>query len=107
NNAKLLAKLQGVPESRRGARFRCVLALADVAGRLGDRVITVAGSCEGRILEAPRGTNGFGYDPLFFAPELGMTFAEAGIGPKSGRSHRARAMRAMRPRLLDYLAKSS
>ena len=107
NNAKLLARLAGVPEARRGGRFRCVLALADVAGRLGGRVITVAGSCEGRILEAPRGTNGFGYDPLFFAPELGMTFAEAGIGPKSGLSHRARAMRALRPELEAYFGVAS
>jgi len=50
-----------------------------------------------------RGMGGFGYDPLFFSPELGMTFAEAGVGPKSDLSHRARAMRAMKPQLLAYL----
>ena len=55
------------------------------------------------ILDAPRGTGGFGYDPLFFAPELGMTFAEAGVGTKSDLSHRARAMAAMKPKLLAYL----
>jgi XTP/dITP diphosphohydrolase len=104
NNAKLLAALAGVPAERRTARFRAVLALADPAGPLGDRVITADGACEGVILDAPRGTGGFGYDPLFYAPELGQTFAEAGVGPKSDLSHRARAMRAMRPQLLAYLA---
>ena len=102
NNDKLLAALARVPPQRRTARFRSVLALADTAGSLGERVLTAEGTCEGMILEAPRGTGGFGYDPLFFAPELGMTFAEAGVGPKNHLSHRARAMRAMRPQLLDY-----
>jgi XTP/dITP diphosphohydrolase len=104
NNAKLLAALTGIAQDKRTARFRAVLALADATGPLGDRVITADGTCEGTILTAPRGTGGFGYDPLFFSPELGMTFAEAGIGPKSDLSHRARAMRAMKPQLLAYLA---
>jgi XTP/dITP diphosphohydrolase len=103
NNAKLIVALADVPEAQRTARFRAVLALADVTGKLGDRVITADGTCEGVILTTPRGTGGFGYDPLFFAPELGMTFAEAGVGPKSDLSHRARAMRAMKPQLLAYL----
>jgi XTP/dITP diphosphohydrolase len=103
NNAKLLAALAGVPAAKRTARFRAVLALADVGGALGTEVITADGTCEGTILTAPRGTGGFGYDPLFFAPELGMTFAEAGVGPKSDLSHRARAMKAIKPRLLAYL----
>ena len=59
-----------------------MLALADVRGPLGNDVITADGACEGVILDAPRGTGGFGYDPLFFAPELGKTFAEAGVGSK-------------------------
>lgn len=101
NNAKLLAALVGVADRR--ARFRAVLALADGAGPLGADIITADGTCEGTILTAPRGTGGFGYDPLFFAPELGMTFAEAGVGSKSELSHRARAMRAIKPRLLAYL----
>jgi XTP/dITP diphosphohydrolase len=103
NNAKLVAALAGVPAARRTARFRAALALADIAGPLGDRVLAADGTCEGVILDAPCGTGGFGYDPLFFAPELGMTFAEAGVGSKSELSHRARAMRAMRPQLLAYL----
>lgn len=103
NNAKLLTTLANVPAAQRTARFRAALALADVTGPLGSEVITADGACEGIILDAPRGTGGFGYDPLFYAPELGQTFAEAGVGPKSDLSHRARAMRAMKPRLLAYL----
>lgn len=103
NNAKLLAALSGVAPAKRTARFRAVLALADVTGPLGSEIITADGTCEGVILTAPRGTGGFGYDPLFFAPELDMTFAEAGIGSKSDLSHRARAMRAIKPKLLAYL----
>jgi XTP/dITP diphosphohydrolase len=106
NNAKLLAELAGVPADRRTARFRAVLALADVTGPLGDEVITADGACEGVILDAPRGSGGFGYDPLFLSPELGQTFAEAGVGTKSELSHRARAMVAMKPRLLDYLQRA-
>ena len=105
NNAKLLVALRDVPPERRTARFRAVLALADVTGPLDDAVITAEGMCEGVILDAPRGTGGFGYDPLFLVPEIGQTFAELGVGPKGERSHRARAMQAMRPQLLAYLAK--
>ncbi len=104
NNAKLLAALATVPAERRTARFRAVLALADVTGALGNDTITADGVCEGMILDAPRGTGGFGYDPLFLFPELGQTFAELGVGTKGDLSHRARAMRAIKPRLLAYLA---
>jgi len=107
NNVKLLAALAAVPPEQRTARFRAALALADVHGPLGDEVIRADGTCEGVILGAPRGGGGFGYDPLFYSPELGMTFAEAGVGPKAHLSHRARAMRAIAPRLLDYLAAAS
>lgn len=103
NNARLLDALRGVPPDRRTARFRSVLALADVAGPLRDEVITADGVCEGVVLEAPRGTGGFGYDPLFLFPELGQTFAELGVGTKGELSHRARAMQAIKPRLLAYL----
>jgi XTP/dITP diphosphohydrolase len=103
NNAKLLAALAGIPAERRTARFRAALALADVRGPLGAHVIAADGTCEGVILDAPRGTGGFGYDPLFYAPELGQTFAEAGVGSKSELSHRARAMRAIKPQLVAYL----
>jgi len=103
NNAKLLAALAGVPAERRTARFHAVLALADVAGPLGAQVLTAHGTCEGLILDAPRGTGGFGYDPLFWFPDLSATFAELGVGTKGEQSHRARAMRALAPRLLAYL----
>jgi XTP/dITP diphosphohydrolase len=103
NNDKLLAALEGVPADKRTARFRAVLALADVNGKLRDQIITASGTCEGVILDAPRGTGGFGYDPLFFSPELGMTFAEAGIGTKSELSHRSRAMKSIKQQLLAYL----
>lgn len=107
NNAKLLTALAGVPAARRTARFRSVLALADVAGPLGDAVITADGACDGVVLDAPRGTGGFGYDPLFLVPELGQTFAELGVGTKGELSHRARAMQAIRPRLLAYLQQAA
>jgi XTP/dITP diphosphohydrolase len=103
NNTKLLEALLGVPPERRSARFRSVLALADPGGPLGDEVITGEGACEGVVLEAPRGTGGFGYDPLFLVPALGQTFAELGVGTKGKLSHRARAMQSIKPRLLAYL----
>jgi XTP/dITP diphosphohydrolase len=103
NNAKLLASLAGVRPDRRQARFRAVLALADVAGPLGDEIISAHGICEGLILDAPRGTGGFGYDPLFLLPDRGQTMAELGAELKGEVSHRARAMHAIKPRLLAYL----
>lgn len=103
NNAKLLAALANVAPAQRTARFRASLALADVHGPLGAETITADGVCEGIILDAPRGTGGFGYDPLFLFPELGQTFAELGVGTKGDLSHRARAMRAIKPRLVEYL----
>ncbi len=104
NNAKLLEALSGVPPERRTAQFRCALAVADPAGLLRDGLMTAEGVVKGVILDAPRGTGGFGYDPLFFCPELGQTFAEAGIGPKGQLSHRARAFAALFPHLRAYLA---
>ena len=102
NNAKLLAAMAG--QRNRTARFRASLVLADVTGPLGAETISADGVCEGLILDAPRGSGGFGYDPLFLFPELNQTFAELGSGSKSDLSHRARAMRAIKPRLLAYLA---
>ncbi len=102
NNRKVLELLRDVPPERRTARFRAVLALADCTGALADRVLLADGVCEGVILDAPRGTGGFGYDPLFYVPDLGATFAEIGVGTKSEQSHRARAMREMKPLLAAY-----
>ncbi len=104
NNAKLLEALTGLPPERRTAQFRCALAVADPAGLLRDGLMTAEGVVKGVIVDAPRGAGGFGYDPLFFCPELGQTFAEAGIGPKGQLSHRARAFAALFPHLRAYLA---
>jgi XTP/dITP diphosphohydrolase len=91
--AKLLDALRAVPE--RGARFRCVVALAWPDGH----VVTAAGECAGRIAPASRGAGGFGYDPVFIATELGRTFGEASVDEKRRLSHRARAVRALGKRL--------
>jgi XTP/dITP diphosphohydrolase len=92
NNAELLRRLAGAPESRRFARYRCVIVFLKSAGLT---PTVCQGDCTGRILEAPRGTGGFGYDPLFFSDELGKTFAEATEEEKDGVSHRGRALRAL------------
>lgn len=89
-NRKLLEALSGVAESERRARFRCVLALA----RAGETLATFEGTVEGRILEEPRGDNGFGYDPLFFHPESGCTTAQMSTAAKRLISHRGAAIRA-------------
>lgn len=92
NNAELLRRLAGAPEPRRVARYRCVLVFL----RTPDAKPTIChGDCTGRILEAPRGSGGFGYDPLFFSDELGKTFAEATAEEKDRVSHRGRALRAL------------
>ena len=86
NNAKLLRELAG--KTDRSARFRCVAALSDPAGR----AETVSGSCPGRIIAALRGAQGFGYDPLFVPDGFEATFAEMGSEQKNKLSHRGRAM---------------
>ncbi|MBN1779636.1 RdgB/HAM1 family non-canonical purine NTP pyrophosphatase [bacterium] len=90
NNAKLLSLMQGVPESRRTARFRCVACYVDKTHEE-----YVEGVCEGVILEELRGNQGFGYDPLFFIPRLGKTLAELSVEAKSTLSHRGEAFRRM------------
>jgi XTP/dITP diphosphohydrolase len=102
NNAKLMRLLDGVPEERRTARFRCVLALlplewASAGGeaRLGEAVM-FEGVCEGRIGFEPRGVGGFGYDPLFHPLGQEGTFAELGEEIKNRLSHRYRALERMR-----------
>ncbi len=86
-NAYLLNKLLQVPQSNRTARFRCSIAIASPRGE----VWQMDGTCEGEIIFEPRGTNGFGYDPLFYFPERGMTMAELPMEEKNRVSHRARA----------------
>ncbi len=92
NNAELLRRLAGAPEARRAARFRCVIVLLRTPSAPPE---AFEGSVAGRILEAPAGQGGFGYDPLFFCPEIGKTFGEASAGEKDPLSHRGRALAAL------------
>jgi XTP/dITP diphosphohydrolase len=94
NNARLLRELKSVPVAERTGRFVCVLA----AARDGETLATFRGAAEGIILDAARGTNGFGYDPLFYFPQIGKTFAELRAEEKSKYSHRGAAFRE----LLDW-----
>ena len=91
NNAALLAALAAIPESRRQARYRCVLALA----RDGAVLHTSEGSVEGLILTAPRGSGGFGYDPLFFVPALNRTMSELPPADRLALNHRGRAIESL------------
>jgi XTP/dITP diphosphohydrolase len=92
NNALLLEKLAGVPEERRTARYRCIVAFLAVPSAVPE---IVEATCDGFILTEPRGTGGFGYDPLFYSPDLQMTFGEAPPAAKHRVSHRGRAFRAL------------
>jgi XTP/dITP diphosphohydrolase len=91
NNAKLLRDLAGIPDERRTARFRCVMVYLRHADDP-DPLIG-QGVWEGRILQAPRGTGGFGYDPLFYVPETHCASAELAPEEKNRRSHRGKALR--------------
>ena len=95
NNIVLLQKLTAIPADRRTARYRCVLAAAC------DGVVlhTAEGTVEGMILASPRGTGGFGYDPLFYLPQLDRTMAEIDLETKLSLSHRGRAIAALLPLL--------
>ncbi|HWV38653.1 MAG TPA: RdgB/HAM1 family non-canonical purine NTP pyrophosphatase [Vulgatibacter sp.] len=93
NNEKLLRELSGVPAARRGAWYVCVVCLAWPDGR----TEVASGRWDGRIAFSPRGSGGFGYDPLFLLPRLGKTAAELGPEEKRAQSHRGAAMRALRP----------
>ena len=92
NNAELLRRLDGAPATKRRARYRCVLVLL----RKPDGVPEVfEGVCAGRILDAPAGAGGFGYDPLFWSDELEQSFGRASAEEKDQVSHRGRALRAL------------
>ena len=97
NNMVLLKRMVSVPPAQRTARYRCVLA----AARDGEVLFTAAGTVEGRILDGPRGTGGFGYDPLFYLEQFDRTMAEIDLETKHTISHRGRAFRA----LLELLPK--
>lgn len=97
NNAKLLVELQKVPEDERQAKFVCVI----VAARDGKALASFRGEARGVILHAPRGSGGFGYDPLFYFPTLGKTFAELSAAEKARVSHRGQAFR----KFLEWIEK--
>jgi len=117
NNRLLLERLSGVPYAQRTASFVCVLALLvprHLASRLdtplvgalddmveGARVVCVEGRIEGQILTESRGVAGFGYDPIFYCPDVGKTFAEMNLAEKNTVSHRSRALRALAEILAD------
>lgn len=98
NNEKLLDELGDVPAAERTARFRCVIVVVDAEGR---ELALADGSCEGRIAHAPRGTHGFGYDPLFIPDGYTETMAELGPDAKNQISHRAKAAAKLAPLLLE------
>jgi len=99
NNRRLLAALEGVADPHRTARFRCVLVW--VQGPDDETPLVAEGAWEGRILAAPRGQGGFGYDPLFLDPRSGLAAAEMDPAAKNARSHRGQAM-ALLGSLLDH-----
>ncbi|MGH7977177.1 MAG: non-canonical purine NTP pyrophosphatase [Limisphaerales bacterium] len=116
NNSKLLRLLENIPSEKRGAWFRCVLALTPIPEKEIESASPVCfadeselqtqlfdGVCEGKIIFEPRGKNGFGYDPLFVPDGFEKTFAELGEETKNKSSHRAKALAKLR----DYLSKLS
>jgi XTP/dITP diphosphohydrolase len=101
NNRKLLVAMADVPQERRGAAFRCALALADSSGTLR---IEAEGACRGQVTREPRGGGGFGYDPLFLIREYHKTFGELSPLVKHQLSHRARAFARLRRELERMIA---
>jgi len=89
NSQKLLREMEGIPISKRGARFRCVIAVVSPDGR----EILAEGSCKGRIGFWEKGRRGFGYDPLFVLPNYGKTMAELSLEEKNKISHRGKALK--------------
>lgn len=98
NNEKLLRAIAPVPESDRSARFVCAMCVADPDGTV---VAETRGTYEGRITDRPRGSNGFGYDPLLLLSDVGKTSAELPSDEKNARSHRGAAARLMAKKLVD------
>jgi XTP/dITP diphosphohydrolase len=92
NNRKLLRELNGIPKSRRGARFKCAMALVFPD----DREVVSEGVCRGRIGFKEVGKRGFGYDPLFIFPQIGKTMAQLSIAEKNRISHRGKALKKIR-----------
>ena len=101
NNALLLELLKDVEDGHRAARFRCTVALCDPWDTGNDLV--VEGRCEGTIARSPSGAGGFGYDPLFVVTPVGRTMAELELTEKNSLSHRAQALAALRPKLVQVV----
>jgi len=101
NIDKLLTALRGVPEAKRTARFRCVLVC--MRHKLDPTPLICVGSWEGRILEAPRGDHGFGYDPIFWSPEFECTAAELTPAQKRSVSHRGKAVSMLTQQIAEFL----
>ena len=101
NIARVLRELEGVPDARRGARFVCTLVLLRHAED--PQPISAEGRWEGRVLHAPRGTGGFGYDPIFFDPVLGAGAGELPPDVKNRVSHRGQALAVLRERLAELV----
>ena len=95
NNRKLMSDMAGVPRAQRTCRFASAVALA----RRGRPTVTAEGACEGLLLDAPRGENGFGYDPYFLYEPAGRSFAELSADEKNAVSHRRRALEALKAAL--------
>lgn len=102
NNAKLLVELGGVPLEKRTAKFNTTI-VASYPGEF-EHDLVVSGQCAGRILVAPEGEDGFGYDPLFYVPEKGKTFAQMTVAEKNGLSHRGRAIQKLLEEFPTWLA---
>ena len=92
NNQKLLNEMEGISLSKRGARFKCVMAMVSPDGR----EAIAEGSCKGRIGFEEKGRKGFGYDPLFILPKYGKTMAELSLKEKNKMSHRGKALRKLK-----------
>lgn len=99
NRKKLLKALEGVPVSKRGAKFKCVIAMVAPDGR----EILVEGACKGKIGFKEVGRNGFGYDSLFILPRYGKTMAQLSLKEKNRISHRGKALRKLRKVLKDFI----
>jgi XTP/dITP diphosphohydrolase len=100
NNRRLLREMQGLPISKRGARFQCILAVASPDGK----EITVEGSCKGKIGFKEKGRRGFGYDPLFILPTRGKTMAELSLEEKNKISHRGKALKKLKRLITNFQA---
>ncbi len=106
-NAAIIAKVEGLPEEKRGADFRCVMAFVypDADGKNVEK--TAEGRVDGRVAHKTAGGGGFGYDPLFYLPERGCTMAELKEEEKNAISHRGRALRSILPEILKWIENTS